>query len=81
MSEKKNNDYEKPQSKGMGDELEDVSGGAGTTGVLCREGSGNTECTSGGGAASCSGGQDAGAYCVLGNSAAEGCGKGSAPLS
>jgi hypothetical protein len=32
MSEKKNNDYEKPESKGMGgDELEDVSAGAGAT--------------------------------------------------
>ncbi len=80
MSEKKNNKYEKPESKGMGDELEDVSGGAGATDSSCREGSGNAACRSGDGAANCGVGQDAGRYCVPGNSAAEGCGKGSAPL-
>ena len=39
MSEKKNNDYEKPESKGVGgEELEDVSGGARSTSNDCMAG-------------------------------------------
>jgi hypothetical protein len=29
MADKKNGDYEKPESKGVGEDLDDVSGGAG----------------------------------------------------
>jgi hypothetical protein len=70
MSEKKNNDYEKPESKGMGDELEDVSGGAGATSSPwdCTDGSRpEGPCQTGPAAHGCGIGSHAGGLCSLGD--------------
>jgi hypothetical protein len=79
MADKKNGDYEKPESKGMGDELDDVSGGAGTggpctsgysaQGQACGEGSQPTACEHGsyfGGTGDCIGGGQPGQGCRSG---------------
>ncbi len=84
MSEKKNNDYEKPESKGVGgDDLEDVSGGApsicqdgGDANVQCISGPSPTgRCGTGGGAyyhAGCESGNSAGPPCKAGSGVAGG---------
>jgi len=69
---KKNGEYEKPESKGMGgEELEDVSGGSGDEG----------ECTNGQSTANnCWAGRVARpGYCGGGSSASGGCAQGESP--
>jgi len=64
---KKNGEYEQPQSKGMDEELDDVSGGSGTTEERCSVGPhANYDCYMGGMARGCHNGSRAHENCRSG---------------